>query len=303
MYIFNQREVVNIYYDLIHKSIDYIEQHLDEDLSLDIISNEAGFSKFHFHRIFRKYVGKSVADYIRSRRLSCAANLLLYTEERILDIALHYGFESQESFTRAFKAAYALPPAQYRAQMKLFVQEREEITMSEIKGWLITGTTPDQYRAALDTRIYNKGKKSVCFQSVAGEKMDPNHFGTLMQQFQADNYLGKRMRFSGFVRTEMVTDWCGLWMRIDDKLQNTLGFDNMQSRSIKGTVEWNYYACVLDIPLEADCISIGILLSGSGTVWLDDCTFEEVGKDIPVTDCRARTEVFPSEPQNLKFEA
>ncbi|MHA6529288.1 helix-turn-helix transcriptional regulator [Paenibacillus sp. BAC0078] len=172
-------------------------------------AQEAGFSKFHFHRIFQKYVGKSVAEFIRLRRLSSSAQLLLYSDERILDIALHYGFESQEAFTRALRD---------------FIDSRK-------RG------------------IYEK-----------------------------------RMRFAGFVRTEEVSGWCGLWMRIDDKLQNMLGFDNMQYRSIKGTTDWNYYACVLDIPAEANCLNIGIILSGAGKAWLDDCTFEEVGMDIPVTD-------------------
>ncbi|WP_438497957.1 helix-turn-helix transcriptional regulator [Paenibacillus sp. IHBB 3054] len=291
-----------LYYHLIHTSIEYIEQHLEEELSLERIAQEAGFSKYHFHRIFRKYVGKSVYEHIRTRRLSCAANLLLYSEERILDIALQYGFESQEAFTRAFKEIYALPPAQYRAQMKLLIQEREVYTMSEIKGWKVTGTTPEKYKVTLDTRIRYKTTPSVCLQSTAGETFEFNDFGTVMQQFQAQPYTGKRMRFSGFVSTENVTDWCGLWMRIDDKLQNLLAFDNMQHRSIRGTTEWNHYACVLDVPAEAVCINIGILLTGPGKVWLGDCEFEEVGKDIPVTDGLVDAEVFPPEPQNLKFD-
>lgn len=95
---------------MIHNSIEFIENHLEEEeLNLDRIAKEAGFSKYHFHRLFQKYVGKSVAEYIRSRRLSSAAQLLLYSEERILDIALLYGFDSQEAFTRAFKGLYALP--------------------------------------------------------------------------------------------------------------------------------------------------------------------------------------------------
>ncbi|ETT45651.1 AraC family transcriptional regulator [Paenibacillus sp. FSL R7-269] len=77
---------------------------------------------------------------------------------------------------------------------------------------------------------------------------DDNSFGTLMQQFQAREYRGKRMRFSGFVRTENVTGWSGLWMRVDDNQQNMLAFDNMQNRSIQGTTEWNHYACVMDRP-------------------------------------------------------
>lgn len=56
----------------------------------------------------------TVIEYIRMRRLANASATLLYTSERILDIALYYQFESQESFTRAFKVIYKLPPGQYR---------------------------------------------------------------------------------------------------------------------------------------------------------------------------------------------
>ncbi|WP_235218495.1 helix-turn-helix transcriptional regulator [Paenibacillus sp. FSL R7-269] len=88
------------------------------------MAKAAGLSKYHFHRIFRKYVNKNVHEYIRARRLSQAANLLLYSETRILEIALQYGFESQEAFTRAFKEIYDLPPAQYRSQVRLYSRKR-----------------------------------------------------------------------------------------------------------------------------------------------------------------------------------
>ncbi|MGG0823683.1 helix-turn-helix domain-containing protein [Paenibacillus turicensis] len=291
-----------MYYDIIQQSIKYIEQNLDQDLNLDIVAKQVGFSKYHFHRIFSKYVGQSLNTYIRYRRLTSSAYLLLYTDERILDIALHYGFESQEAFTRAFKALYSLPPASYRSQMKLLIPMKEGIIVSNINGWFTTGTSPNKYDVHLDHETYHEGSKSLCLASNQEIDVTTNEFGTLMQQFQAKQYIGKRMRFSGFVQTENVNGWCGLWMRVDDQKQNMLAFDNMEYRSIKGTVSWNYYACVLDIPDEAATISIGILLSGSGKVWLDNCQFEEVGKDIEVTQFTGADETLPIEPQNLTFE-
>ncbi|MEK4518183.1 AraC family transcriptional regulator [Paenibacillus sp. FSL H8-0122] len=291
-----------MHYQLIHKSIEFIEQHLEEDLDLEKVAKAAGLSKYHFHRIFRKYVNKNVHEYIRARRLSQAANLLLYSETRILEIALQYGFESQEAFTRAFKEIYDLPPAQYRSQVRLLIQEREVYTMSEITGWYITGTHQEKYKVEIDLRVCYKTSPSMHLRSSGEAAQDDNGFGTLMQQFQAREYRGRRMRFSGFVRTEEVTGWSGLWMRVDDNKQNMLAFDNMQNRSIQGTTEWNHYACVMDIPSEADVINIGILLSGSGQVWLGECEFEEVGKEVPVTDGSTGAENLPSGPQNLKFD-
>ena len=88
---------------IIQNSIAYMEQHLEEQLTLAEIAAHAGFSPYHFHRLFRKEVGMNIADYLRKRRLCYAAQLLLHTEAAIIDISLHCHFESQESFTRAFK--------------------------------------------------------------------------------------------------------------------------------------------------------------------------------------------------------
>lgn len=266
------------------------------------MASQVGFSKYHFHRVFRKYVGQSLNTYIRYRKLTSSAYLLLHSDERILDIALHYGFESQEAFTRAFKSVYSLPPAAYRSQMKQLIPKKEGIIMTNINGWLTTGTSPDKYDVHLDHETYHEGSKSLCLSSAQGEEVNTNEFGTLMQQFQAKQYIGKRMRFSGFVQTDDVKGWCGLWMRIDDQKQDLLAFDNMEYRSITGTVSWNYYACVLDVPEEAATINIGVLLSGSGKVWLDSCKFEEVSKDIEVTQFTGVDETLPLEPQNLTFE-
>ena len=65
---------------------------------VESIANFDGFSKYHYHRIFQKEVGVTVSEYIRYRRIANAANLLLYTDEKIIDIALYYRFETQESF-------------------------------------------------------------------------------------------------------------------------------------------------------------------------------------------------------------
>ena len=98
------------YSPIIQKSIEYIEMNLHEELSLECVAQFAGFSKYHYHRIFQKEVGVTATEYIRYRRIANSANMLLYTDEKIIDIALYYRFETQESFTRSFKKFYHLPP-------------------------------------------------------------------------------------------------------------------------------------------------------------------------------------------------
>ncbi len=98
------------------RAIDYIEDHLDGDLSTDSIAKEAGFSKWHFQMVFYSAVGDTLKEYIRKRRLTGAMIAIGTTDKRILDVALDAGFESQESFTRAFKTMFGKNPGECRKE-------------------------------------------------------------------------------------------------------------------------------------------------------------------------------------------
>ncbi len=95
---------------------DYIHSHLSEALSVEQLSQLANFSKFHFHRQFSHYAGISVFRYIQLLRLRQASYRLAFSQGRIIDIALEAGFESPESFSRAFKGACGQTPSQFRRQ-------------------------------------------------------------------------------------------------------------------------------------------------------------------------------------------
>ncbi len=98
----------------IQATIDYVEAYLDEDLSLPRLAKTAGFSEFHFHRVFEVVAGDTIMDYVRRRRLARSAYQIAHTDERLLDIALANGFQSHETFTRAFKRMFEMTPAAYR---------------------------------------------------------------------------------------------------------------------------------------------------------------------------------------------
>ena len=94
---------------------DHIHQHLDQDLSVDVLSQVANFSRFHFHRQFSLFVGVSVVRYIQLLRLKQASYRLVFEPKvRVIDIALAAGFENPESFSRAFKATIGQTPSQFR---------------------------------------------------------------------------------------------------------------------------------------------------------------------------------------------
>ncbi len=92
----------------------WLESHLDQHLSLDNVALKAGYSKWHLQRMFKDVTGHAIGAYIRARRLSKAAVALRLTSRPILDIGLQYRFDSQQTFTRAFKKQFNQTPAWYR---------------------------------------------------------------------------------------------------------------------------------------------------------------------------------------------
>lgn len=292
------------YSQSIQDTVSYIEQHLCEKLSLDEIIKVSGFSKYHFIRIFKRETGMGLREHIQSRRLSVAAKILLSSTCSIMDIALYCRFESQEAFTRAFKKAYGLPPGKYRRAINNLVNMNEVNTMKnnqQIPGWIVTGTcAPQKFEAAFDREVFFKGTKSVVLKSTSTE-LETGDYYTVMQQFKAKNYIGKRVRLSGFVKAKGVTGWGGLWMRIDSITANIIKIDNMQNRPITGDTDWNHYSVVLDVPENSAIINIGMLLYGTGELWMDNVSFDIVDKNIPATDVDISSEL-PEEPTNLSFE-
>lgn len=98
----------------VRNSLEYIENNLSENISLDDIAKKACLSKYHYHRLFHKTVGESVKSYINRKRMENAAKELIETDQSIIDIALKYQYASQEAFSRAFKKTFSLTPGKYR---------------------------------------------------------------------------------------------------------------------------------------------------------------------------------------------
>jgi AraC family transcriptional regulator len=116
----------------------FIQQHLDEELSLERLARVAHFSPYHFHRIFRELVGEGVNEHVRRLRLEAAAVALKTTGRGVTQIALDAGYGAHEAFTRAFRQMFGVSPSQFRAGRHP-VFNPKEATMT-------TETTPREVR-------------------------------------------------------------------------------------------------------------------------------------------------------------
>lgn len=114
-----------LYLRQIQEGIDFIEAHLESDIQLSEVTRAAGMSQWHFQRIFKALTNETLKTYIRSRRFSRALEQLTSTRLPVLDIALASGYETQESFTRAFRDCFRITPSQYRkmGNRSLFVRK------------------------------------------------------------------------------------------------------------------------------------------------------------------------------------
>ncbi len=175
------------------------------------------------------------------------------------------------------------------------------LSFDKPSGWFNAGSKPQSYEMGIDKGVGQSGKNAATIKSK-DSKIDG--FGTLMQQCSPDKYLGKRVRMTGYVKSENVANWAGLWLRVDQSgSQQPLSFDNMGNRPIKGTTGWKKCEIVLDVPSNATLIAFGALLDGTGQIWFDNITFEVVDKSVQTTDIKnVKDPVTQSGPTNLDFE-
>lgn len=101
-------------WEAIQNSLNYIEDHLSENIKIETLANVATLSPYYYQRLFGNLVKKPVSEYVKLRRLAKASEALKTTEKRILDVALDNGFSDHANFTRAFKDAYSITPEEYR---------------------------------------------------------------------------------------------------------------------------------------------------------------------------------------------
>jgi erythromycin esterase-like protein len=108
-------------------------------------------------------------------------------------------------------------------------------------------------------------------------------FGVATGTFPVGAAAGRKIRFSGSIKTQDVDGFAGLWWRADGP-KGVLAFDNMQTRGPKGTSDWKRYEVILDVPRDTVNINFGVLMPGKGTAWFDDLQLEIDGKPYDATE-------------------
>jgi len=103
----------------IQAAINYIEDHLTEELDYEVIAGKSFSSSAHFQRIFSILCGYTLGEYIRNRRLTLAGSELAAGKEKVIDVALKYGYDSPDSFTKAFQKFHGITPSQARSNGNL----------------------------------------------------------------------------------------------------------------------------------------------------------------------------------------
>ncbi len=158
-----------------------------------------------------------------------------------------------------------------------------DIPDQKIYGW-VKGPNGDSlrdlmnlYAMRLDSSVSLSHKTSAL---IIGKKEETKGFCTIMQGVRADHFRGRRVRFSGYLKSLGISRPAGLWMGVDGE-----GYMLKYSNTFKpASIEWVKYEMVLDVPEDSLNIVFGFLLQGEGHLWGDDFRLEIVDADVPVTD-------------------
>jgi hypothetical protein len=149
---------------------------------------------------------------------------------------------------------------------------------ADIPGWALRGEAPRDFEASLDRDTRHGGNASAVIWALAKH---PRGFGGLLQFFRPDEYAGRRIRLSAWVKGLDVR-LATIWMRVDGPSGEMLAFDNRRERVDNGTFDWRKQEIVLDVPRQAATIFIGFILK-QGRAWVDDFSIEIVDRKVRTT--------------------
>ena len=157
----NSRESLAEYTMRMHRVLEFIDEHLDQTMSVTDLAEVAHFSSFHFHRLFKAWKGETIGEYLRRRRLEVAAmRMAAQPQLSILEAALSVGFNSPEAFSRAFKIRFGQSPTVWRVEQ--LEKRAADSNMSQILRKPDQGGTPEIfYTESIETKTLMENQMNV----------------------------------------------------------------------------------------------------------------------------------------------
>jgi AraC family transcriptional regulator len=167
---------IDTYRSRFRKVLEYIDSHLEDDLTIDCLSNVAAFSKYHFHRQFSELLGISVYKYVQLTRLKSASYQLAFRNQMlIVEIALASGYENHESFSRAFKKIIGQTPSEFRDRPQWNSWHLIYKPLSDVR---IEHMKPDNQPEHVKVIMFKETKVAVL-----EHRGDPNQIGNSVRKF------------------------------------------------------------------------------------------------------------------------
>lgn len=188
----------------IQNAIDYIEEHITEELDYKVIASKSFSSSFHFQRMFSILCGYTLGEYIRNRRLTLAGAELATGGNRVIDVAFKYGYDSPESFTKAFQKFHGMTPSQARsggAMLKAFSRLSIKVSLEggnvmtyrieQKKAMTLTGykrrfTGSPMNRELQDHKFICETRLNQAILNFMAHDVDTNY--TVLSNFSDDGY-------------------------------------------------------------------------------------------------------------------
>jgi hypothetical protein len=147
------------------------------------------------------------------------------------------------------------------------------------EGWNF-GADRTSFKAGADYKVAQHGESCATIESIVD---NPANFCTIMQNMIAKDLGGKRIKMTGFIKSQGISDIGTMWVRVDDYSNNiTADFDNMMDRPVTGNSDWTRCEIIFDVP-EKCGIYFGFIFKGSGKIWVDNVSFEPVDNSVPKT--------------------
>lgn len=182
-------------------AVDYMEEHMQDSLNAAVIARIAYSSVFHFQRMFHMLTGNTVAEYIRKRRLTLAAQELASSKAKVIDVAIKYGYSTPESFSKAFRRVHGIAPSKARKQgamLKAYPRISFQISLKgdkdmdyriiEKEAFTVAGkgiqvTTKDGENFKRIPKFWEECCQNGFYEKLCGLTKDDNVLGICMNDF------------------------------------------------------------------------------------------------------------------------